>query len=121
MSSPPTRNSRSLWWNSFCRTSAHQRQAQWLLSPMGSICWRAIMISTARMIRSISRTKSVTLANGIDMLAGNNDFNGTNDSFNFAYEKRLGDFDVKVRVARLDFADTWTVASLMRSDERRVG
>ncbi len=50
---------------------------------------------------------------GLHMTAGNSEFNGTNDAFNFAWQQRSGDFDVKVRVARLDFADTWTTAGLM--------
>ncbi|HMJ90716.1 MAG TPA: PA14 domain-containing protein, partial [Candidatus Acidoferrum sp.] len=56
---------------------------------------------------------TVVSANGVDMTGGYNDFSGTNDSFNFAYQRRVGDFDVKVRIAKLDFADTWSVATLM--------
>lgn len=58
-----------------------------------------------------------TVAGGLNMTAANGDFFGTNDSFNFAYEQRRGDFDVRVRVAKLDFADTWTVASLMARED----
>src|SRR6185436_1789898 len=38
-----------------------------------------------------------------------------------AFQQRRGDFDVKVRVARLDFADTWTTASLMAREDLRAG
>ena len=50
---------------------------------------------------------------GLDLTAGNGDFYGTSDAFSFAWQQRSGDFDVKVRVARLDFADSWSVAGLM--------
>ena len=53
------------------------------------------------------------VSGGADITAGNGDFFGSSDAFNYAYLTRVGDFDVKVRVARLDFADTWSVASLM--------
>ncbi len=57
------------------------------------------------------------IAGGADIAGGNNDFSGTNDFFNFAYQKRVGDFDVKVRVAKLDFADTWSTATLMARED----
>jgi regulation of enolase protein 1 (concanavalin A-like superfamily) len=50
---------------------------------------------------------------GVDMTGGNGTFSDTIDAFNFAYQQRSGSFDIKVRVARLDFADTWTTAGLM--------
>lgn len=57
---------------------------------------------------------TVVQTNGsLTMTAGDTRFSDTNDAFNFAWQQRIGDFDVKVRVARLDFADTWTTAGLM--------
>jgi hypothetical protein len=62
----------------------------------------------------LSATASYTpVSGGFNMSAGNGDISGTNDTFNFVYQQRRGDFDVKVRVAKLDFADTWTMASLI--------
>ena len=55
----------------------------------------------------------VSIPNGANLTAGNSDFSSTLDSFNYAYQQYRGDFDVKVRVAALDFADTWTTAALM--------
>ncbi len=51
--------------------------------------------------------------NGVNIVAGGGDLRGTNDQFNYSYQQRRGDFDVKVRVQRLDFADTWSLAGLM--------
>lgn len=60
---------------------------------------------------------AVPVAGGVNMTAGNGDYFGTNDSFNFAYQQRRGDFDVKVRLAKLSFADTWAMASLMARED----
>ena len=65
---------------------------------------------------------SVTsVPDGVNMTAGNGDYFGTNDAFNFAYQQRRGDFDVKVRVASLSFADTWAMASLMAREDLNPG
>ncbi|MEY2408708.1 MAG: large repetitive protein, partial [Verrucomicrobiota bacterium] len=63
------------------------------------------------------RGSIANLPNGLNMTAGNGNFSGTNDSFSFGFEQRRGDFDVKVRVARLDFADAWTTAGLMARED----
>jgi len=57
------------------------------------------------------------VANGVDITASGGDLGGTNDQFHFSYEARRGDFDVKVRVQQLDFADAWTVAGLMARED----
>jgi regulation of enolase protein 1 (concanavalin A-like superfamily) len=38
---------------------------------------------------------------------------GATDQFHFAYQQRTGNFDVKVRVARLEPTDLWAMAGLM--------
>src|SRR6185436_12244488 len=38
---------------------------------------------------------------------------GTNDQFQFTWQQRSGDFDVKVRVASLGLSDAWAEAGLM--------
>jgi hypothetical protein len=55
----------------------------------------------------------IAVAAGADIRAAGSDIGGTNDQFSLAFQLRTGDFDVKVRVARLDLADTWTEAGLM--------
>jgi len=48
-----------------------------------------------------------------DVTAGGHDIWDTADGFNFLYEAKTGDFDVKVQVARLDIANNWSKAGLM--------
>lgn len=55
--------------------------------------------------------------NGVDVVASGSGSAGTNDQFNFSYQQRRGDFDVKVRLQRLDFVDPWTVAGLMARED----
>lgn len=49
----------------------------------------------------------------IDMIAGGNDIWGTSDQFHFVYQYWQGDFDMKVKVQRLDVAQSWSKAGLM--------
>ncbi len=58
---------------------------------------------------------------GVNVTAGGLDIGGTNDQFSFSFQLRTGDFDVKARVARLDFADTWSEASLMAREDLTPG
>ncbi|PYJ01723.1 MAG: hypothetical protein DME25_17605, partial [Verrucomicrobia bacterium] len=55
--------------------------------------------------------------NGVDITASGGDLGGTNDQFHFSYQQRRGDFDVKVRVQRLDFTDLWSAAGLMARED----
>jgi hypothetical protein len=48
-----------------------------------------------------------------DILAGGADIWGTADQFHYLYTTRTGDFDVKVKVERLDAADTWSKAGIV--------
>jgi len=50
---------------------------------------------------------------GINVVAGGSDIGGTSDQFNFSYQARTGDFDVKIRVQQLALADAFTRAGLM--------
>lgn len=61
---------------------------------------------------------SVVFTNGgVNLSAGNGDFSNTNDAFSYSYQQRRGDFDVKVRIARLEFGDSWTMAGLMARED----
>jgi len=57
------------------------------------------------------------VSGGIDVLSGDGNISGTNDQFTFSFQERRGDFDVKVRVQRLDYADAWTTAGLMARED----
>ena len=53
------------------------------------------------------------LGDGADITVAGRDISGTNDQFQFSYQLRQGDFDVKVRVAGLSLSDAWAKAGLM--------
>lgn len=53
------------------------------------------------------------VAGGLDVTIGGTDIGGTSDQFGYSYENVTGDFDIKVRMAGLSFADAWTKAGLM--------
>lgn len=59
--------------------------------------------------------------NGADVMAAGYDIGGTNDQFNFTYQTRTGDFDVKVRIQRLDPTELWARAGLMARENLTAG
>ena len=62
----------------------------------------------------LERGQTIPL-NGIDydVIAGGHDIWDNADGFHFAYEMKTGDFDLQVRVARLDIANNWSKAGIM--------
>jgi hypothetical protein len=54
---------------------------------------------------------------GLNVTAGGRDIGGTNDQFQFSYQSRAGDFDVKVRLDSLSLADAWSEAGLVARED----
>ena len=52
-------------------------------------------------------------ADGLNVSAGGSDIGGTADQFFFDYQRRAGDFDLKVRVTTLSLSDVWAKGGLM--------
>src|SRR6185503_19735040 len=52
-------------------------------------------------------------ASDFDLSGAGSDIGGTADQFSFAYQQQAGDFDVRVRVAKMGFTDTYAKAALM--------
>jgi regulation of enolase protein 1 (concanavalin A-like superfamily) len=52
-------------------------------------------------------------AGGHDLRSAGRDIGGTSDQFHFAYQQRVGDFDVRVRVDDLTITDAFVQAGLM--------
>jgi fibronectin type 3 domain-containing protein/regulation of enolase protein 1 (concanavalin A-like superfamily) len=61
-------------------------------------------------------TTVVTEGSAYDVVGGGSDVQGTSDNFHFAHQQRTGDFDVKVRLASVTKAHSWTKAGLMLRD-----
>ncbi len=51
--------------------------------------------------------------NGYNITGGGSDIGGVGDQFQFAYQQRSGDFDVRVRLDSLPAVDAWSKAGLM--------
>jgi hypothetical protein len=49
----------------------------------------------------------------VDIVAGGADIWGVSDQFHFVHNQRSGDFDVKVKVQRVDTANAWSKGGLM--------
>ncbi len=64
---------------------------------------------------------SVATSGGYDITGGGADIGGTNDQFQFTWQQRTGDFDVKVRLASLGLSDAWTEAGLMAREALDAG
>ena len=53
------------------------------------------------------------VGNGFNVVGGGSDIGGIFDQFHFEYQKRSGNFDVKVRVQSLGASDAWAKAGVM--------
>ncbi|HWN96270.1 MAG TPA: lamin tail domain-containing protein, partial [Methylomirabilota bacterium] len=62
---------------------------------------------------SVPAGLTVPVAGGYDITGGGTDIGGTNDQFQFTWQQRTGNFDVRVRLASLSLADAWSEAGLM--------
>ncbi len=61
------------------------------------------------------------VAGGYNVTGGGRDIGGTNDQFQFSYQQRTGDFDLKVRVESLGLSDAWAEAGLMARESLAAG
>ena len=50
---------------------------------------------------------------GYNVTGGGRDIGGTNDQFQFSYQQRSGNFDLKVRIESLGLSDAWAEAGLV--------
>lgn len=56
---------------------------------------------------------STPAGNGYDLSIASKDITGNSDQFQFTWQKRTGDFDVRIRVQGISASDTWAKAGLM--------
>ncbi len=64
---------------------------------------------------------TVAVPGGLNVTGGGADIGDTADQFQFSYQPRTGDFDVKVRVDSLSLADAWSKAGLMAREDVSAG
>jgi len=60
-------------------------------------------------------------ATNFDMIAGGSDIWNNRDGFHYLYQTRAGDFDARVRIARLDLKSTYTFAGLVLRENLTPG
>ncbi|HYG36956.1 MAG TPA: lamin tail domain-containing protein, partial [Clostridia bacterium] len=63
----------------------------------------------------------VPAGNGYDISAGGSGIGGVEDQCQFSYQSHSGNFDVKVRLDALVFADTWSQAGIMLREDLSPG
>src|SRR5439155_18687732 len=64
---------------------------------------------------------SSTAVTGGYNVSGGGDIGGTSDQFQFTYQQRSGDFDLKVRLDSLTLADAWAEAGLVARESLDSG
>jgi hypothetical protein len=70
----------------------------------------------------LERGQTIALnAKDFNVIAGGTDIWDAADGFHFVYERKSGDFDMAVQVARLDIANNWTKAGLMAREKITAG
>ncbi len=60
-------------------------------------------------------------SNNFDVIAGGSDIWNNRDGFHYVYQTREGDFDARVRIARLDMKSTYTFAGLVARENLSPG
>ncbi|HEX7863108.1 MAG TPA: lamin tail domain-containing protein [Verrucomicrobiae bacterium] len=63
----------------------------------------------------------VAAGGGFNVTSGGGQIGGNADQFQFAYERRTNNFDVRVRVARLGITDAFVQAGLMAREDLNTG
>ena len=61
--------------------------------------------------------EAIAVPGGLNVSGGGADIGGTTDQFQFNYQPRTGDFDVKVRLDSLSLADAWSKAGVMARED----
>ena len=85
------------------------------IAPNSQIGFQVVGFTSADIGNPTIPGSTVPVAGGVDVTGAGSDIFGTADQFQFSYESdaRVGDFDVRVRVAGLNGADVWSKAGLM--------
>src|ERR1043166_2692495 len=61
------------------------------------------------------------VSGGYNITGGGTDIGGSSDQFQFSYQQRSGDFDLKTRIASLDLSDPWAEAGLVARESLAAG
>src|SRR5439155_18960251 len=78
-------------------------------------------IGTAGVDPLVAGVAFACASNSFEVLGGGSDIGGTADGFQFVYQRRTSDFDVSMRVARLDATDRLSKAALVAREDLSAG
>ena len=92
-----------------------------LIAPNSTASFAAVTFTPAAIGNPQPTGGVVPVTGGLNITAGGNDIGGTNDQFQFNYQNRSGDFDVKVRLDSLSLVDAWSEAGLLAREDLTAG
>jgi hypothetical protein len=92
-----------------------------LIAPNSTANFNAVTYTPAAIGNPQPAGGVVPVPGGLNISAGGRDIGGTNDQFQFSYQTRNGDFDVKVRLDSLSLADAWSEAGLLAREDLNAG
>ncbi|MBK8001659.1 MAG: lamin tail domain-containing protein [Verrucomicrobia bacterium] len=91
------------------------------IQPNSTVSFSALSLTSTAIGNPQPAGAVTSVAGGVDISAGGRDIGGTNDQFQFSYQLRTGDFDVKVRVTSLSLSDAWAEAGLIAREDANGG
>ena len=92
-----------------------------LVQPNSQATFMAVAYALAEIGSPSPPGSAHAVSGGYDVTGGGRDIGGTNDQFQFSYQQRSGDFDLKVRIESLDLSDAWAEAGLMARESLEAG
>src|SRR5206468_3229639 len=92
-----------------------------LIAPDSRVTFVALAYAQADIGNPTPGGVAAAVAGGYNVTGGGADIGGTSDQFQFTYQQRSGDFDLKVRIDALSFSDTWAEAGLMARESLLPG
>ncbi|MCI0746497.1 MAG: lamin tail domain-containing protein [Verrucomicrobia subdivision 3 bacterium] len=100
---------------------ADTSSAENLIAPNTTITFSALSFTSAMIGNPQPPGGTTGVTGGVNITAGGRDIGGTSDQFQFSYQPRTGDFDVKVRLDSLSRADAWSEAGLLAREDLNGG
>lgn len=92
-----------------------------LIEANSQVTFIAVAYTPADIGTPLPSGNTVAVSGGYNVTGGGRDIGGTSDQFQFSYQQRSGDFDLKVRIKSLGLSDAWAEAGLMARESLDAG
>ncbi|HZO55650.1 MAG TPA: hypothetical protein VFB63_23270, partial [Bryobacteraceae bacterium] len=92
-----------------------------VIPPNSQATFMAVAYTPADVGNPVPGGGTVPVPGGYNVTGGGRDIGGTSDQFQFSYQQRVGDFDLKVRIESLGLSDAWAEAGLMARESLTGG